>query len=113
MFLLQLVNLAIPVVDQNCIGNCSLDNITIAHAEQGLMLSGTGQHQLVNATIEATEYAIRSSGYGTLLVNSSDIIAGKSGIIIRNSDSSFTGKQDYSRTRRHRVGYSRRQSCCK
>ena len=85
-----------PVVDQNCIGNCSLHNITIAHAEQGLMLSGTGQHQLVNATIEATDYAIRSSGYGTLLVNSSDIIAGKSGIIIRNSDSSFTGQNKIS-----------------
>ena len=48
-----------PVVDQNCIGKCSLHNITITNAEHGLMLSGTGQHQLVNSTIEATDYAIR------------------------------------------------------
>ena len=85
-----------PVVDQNCIGNCSMDNITITNAEQGLMLSGTGHHQLVNSTIEATDYAIRSSGYGTLLVNNSGIIAGKSGIIIRDSDSIFTGQNKIS-----------------
>ena len=85
-----------PVVDQNCIGKCSLHNITITNAEHGLTLSGTGQHQLVNSTFEATDYAIRSSGYGTLLVNNSDIIAGKSGIIIRNSDSIFTGQNKIS-----------------
>jgi len=81
-----------PVIDQHCIGSCTLSNITISDANNGIFLSGHGTHNLDLITISAINSAIEATGNGQLIGNNLSISAKNSGLTMRGPSSIITGE---------------------
>tara|TARA_B110001452_G_scaffold197161_1_gene167120 strand:+ start:5608 stop:10308 length:4701 start_codon:yes stop_codon:yes gene_type:complete len=86
-------NLAInaPSIDQQCIGVCILDNITISNVNSGISLSGPGTHMINQQTVSSTDIAIEASGSGHILAHNLSIQTDNAGLIFRGPSSLLTG----------------------
>jgi len=93
-----------PVVEQSCSGICIIDNLTIRDSIRGISFIGNGDHILVNSTINAVNYGMRSANLGTLSVNNLTVNSQNSGIIIRDSNSYFQGQTSIQMTGNDVIG---------
>ena len=75
----------LPVIEQDCDGNCSIENISISNARYGISLTGLGNHQIISSSIFGQQYAIRSSEEGHLIINNSSFTSDEAGILTRNT----------------------------
>ena len=92
------------VVEQDCLGVCILDNISIINASMGVSLSGAGHHSLAKSDISAENYAIRSISHGSLTIDNSSITAERAGIVIRDTHTQFTGQNNLMLTAQYSIG---------
>ncbi len=83
-----------PVIDQHCIGACTLSNITITDANYGVFLSGHGTHNLEEMTISAIYSAIEATGSGHISGQDVFIDAQYTGMIMRGPSSTLTGNNN-------------------
>ena len=85
------VNSIVSALDQQCIGICSLDNITITNVNSGFSLSGPGTHMISDLNISSIETAIEATGSGHILGHNLSIQSASSGLTFRGPSSVLTG----------------------
>ena len=93
-----------PVLRQSCVGLCLVDNVTITNAGKGILFDGDGQFHVRNSTIVATEYGIRSSNEGVLLLDNTTVNVESNGIVIRDTTTKFSGLNRVITTTSNSVG---------
>ena len=80
-----------PVIDQQCVGTCTLHNITMTNVYSGISLSGPGTHVLEELTLSSTNTAIEATGSGHISGNDLTIQTQTSGLVFRGPSSTLTG----------------------
>ena len=85
------VDTNLPVIEQDCDGNCSIQNISISGARYGISLTGLGNHQIISSSIFGQQYALRSSEAGHLMINNSSFASDEAGIVTRDTNTEIIG----------------------
>ena len=80
-----------PSIDQNCLGVCNLNEIHLSGTSNGIFLSGSGTHELINVDVSATDSAIEATGSGHLSATNLSISTDNSGITLRGPTSQING----------------------
>ena len=80
-----------PVIDQQCVGTCTLHNITMTNVYSGISLSGPGVHGLEELTLSSTSTAIEATGSGHISGHNLAIQTQSSGLVFRGPSSILTG----------------------
>ena len=80
------------VLEQDCSGVCLIENVSITNSLRGASLTGNGEHVFANSSITAEKYGIRSANQGDLTISNLAITAMQNGIIIRDTNTQFTGQ---------------------
>ena len=44
------IDINLPVIEQDCDGNCSIEDLTITNAKYGILLTGLGAHQIISSS---------------------------------------------------------------
>ena len=81
-----------PAIDQQCLGTCSLNNITMVNVYSGISLSGPGTHSLNDLSIESISTAVEATGSGHISGHDLTIQTQSSGLIFRGPSSTLTGE---------------------
>lgn len=80
-----------PSIDQQCIGICSLKNLTITNVNAGISLSGPGTHEINELVVSSVGTAIQATGSGHISGHNISIQTATSGIIFRGPSSTLSG----------------------
>lgn len=97
------VDTNLPVIEQDCDGNCSIQNVSISDSRYGISLTGLGNHQIIASTIFGQQYALRSSEEGNLLINNSSFASDEAGMVTRNTNTEIIGDVLSSTTSRQSI----------
>ena len=77
------------VVDLRCLGDCTMNDVNISNVNNGLSLSGHGNHTLTGLELVAFDRGIEGTGLGLLSLDWTNVTAGTTGIELRDPDSVF------------------------
>ena len=93
-----------PMIDQNCAGVCNLNDIHISDTLNGIVLSGSGTHELTDIGASVVNSAIEATGSGHLLATNLSIITQNSGIKLRGPSSQLLGNNTVTITQSNSIG---------
>ena len=85
------IDINLPVIEQDCDGNCSIEDLTITNAKYGILLTGLGAHQIISSSVFGQQYALRSSEEGHLTISNSSFTSDGAGIITRDTNTVIIG----------------------
>ena len=98
-----MVEINLPVIEQDCDGNCSIEGVAISDAKYGVLLTGLGNHHVISSAVYGQQYALRSSQQGHLSINNSSFSSQEAGIITRDTDTEIIGNVFSSTTSRQSI----------